>query len=165
MPTKVPDPLLCLTVSATLREKPLAFTAARQSLLALIEAAGGLPDVREPATPLTIRVNGEDDDQKADITGLEEVNLLEGLTLNPTFASNPLRLPSTRLAPSVRKQSYALPLQLIHRRLLRQRNQRIRLPGPLLSHMLPYASRSVRPCGRSQASKFECGQCLFLITC
>ncbi|KAK7692136.1 hypothetical protein QCA50_003755 [Cerrena zonata] len=108
MPTKVPDPLLCLTISTTLREKPLAFTAARQSLLALIEAAGGLPTEREPGTPLTIKING-DDDEKADITGLEEVNLLEGLKLNATFASSPLNLPSTRLAPSVRKQSYALP--------------------------------------------------------
>lgn len=109
MPTKVPDPLLCLTVSATLREKPLAFTAARRSLLSLIEAAGGLPEEREPGTPLTIKVNGDDDEKKIDITGLDEVNLLEGLQLNPTFASEPLSLPSTRLAASVRKQSYALP--------------------------------------------------------
>ncbi|CAL1706026.1 unnamed protein product [Somion occarium] len=107
MPTRVPDPLLCLTVSTTLREKPLAFTPPRKPLAALIEAAGGLPDEREPGTPL--KVNGDDDDEGLDVTGLEEVNLLEGLKIDPTFASESLNLPTTRLAPSVRMQSYSLP--------------------------------------------------------
>ena len=75
MPTKVPDPLLCLTVSMTLREKPVLVTPPRQAIQALIEAAGGL------ASPIDAKSPGgaSDGEDESDLTGFEEVNLLDGL--------------------------------------------------------------------------------------
>ena len=76
MATKVPDPLLCLTVSTTLREKPVPVTPARSVLQQLIDDVGGLPE------PLPGSPGGEHEDgDGADRTGFEEVNLLEGLTI------------------------------------------------------------------------------------
>lgn len=88
MSLKVPDPLLCLTVSATLRERPLAVTNARKSLQALIDAAGGLPTPAHAGSPT--RMNGEDDEyDRIDLTGLDEVNLLEGLAIGePQYIIN-----------------------------------------------------------------------------
>ncbi|THH31398.1 hypothetical protein EUX98_g2797 [Antrodiella citrinella] len=105
MTTTVQDPLLCLTVSSTLREKPLAITSARKPLQALLDAAGGLPTPVLASSPT--RLNGEDDDEykQIDITGLDEVNLLDGLTLG----SAALKLPTTRLGASVRKAVFGLP--------------------------------------------------------
>lgn len=80
MATKEDYPLLCLTVSTTLRPKPLTMTPARQPLAALIEAAGGLSAASDPITPTN--ANGdEEEDEGVDITGLDEVNLLENLAL------------------------------------------------------------------------------------
>ena len=78
MPTKVPDPLLSLTVSTTLREKPVNVTPPRKALETLIDAAGGLASPMDPNSPGGI---GEDDESKMDLTGMEEVNLFEGLTI------------------------------------------------------------------------------------
>nr|VWO99123.1 MkkA [Ganoderma boninense] len=81
MITKVSDPLLCITASTTLRSKPLAVTPPRKTLAALIDAAGGLkPDlVTSP-----VKENGLDrdlahSDDDDIVSGLQEVNLLEGL--------------------------------------------------------------------------------------
>ena len=83
MITKVPDPLLCITVSTTLRHKPLPVTAPRRTLAALIDAAGGLKSGNGLTSPA--RANGatedhtfESDDDEV-LSGLQEVNLLEGL--------------------------------------------------------------------------------------
>ena len=76
MATKVADPLLCLTVSTTLREKPVPVTQPREALAALIDAAGGLPEPI-PGTPSGLAEDGDG----ADRTGFEEVNLLEGLAI------------------------------------------------------------------------------------
>jgi hypothetical protein len=74
----VADPLLCLTISATLRDKPVATTQARKPLDDLINAAGGFPVVpinaRDPSDSSASNIT-----VKYDINGLEEVNLLEGL--------------------------------------------------------------------------------------
>lgn len=75
IPTSVPDPLLCLTVSVTLREKPVPVTLAREALAALIEACEDL-SLADPSTPL--RLSGNEDDDV--LAGMEEVNLLEGLS-------------------------------------------------------------------------------------
>ncbi|KIP06996.1 hypothetical protein PHLGIDRAFT_436056 [Phlebiopsis gigantea 11061_1 CR5-6] len=102
IPTKVADPLLCLTVSATLREKPVAVTPVRRTLTALIEASSPL----SPDDPITTIKKQDEEDL---LNGLEEVNLLDGLT-GPTFASQetPLALPSSRLGESIRKQAFGL---------------------------------------------------------
>jgi len=73
------DPLLCLTVSTTLREKPIPLTGPRQRLADLIAAAGNLS--LEPVSPVT-PVRGPDDDEDSSeelVRGLEEVNLLGGI--------------------------------------------------------------------------------------
>jgi hypothetical protein len=77
------DPLLCLTVSTTLREKPAPLAGPRQRLAELIDAAGGLPP--DPLTPTTPIRNKDDEDE---ISGLEEVNLLGGLS-SGTISSSP----------------------------------------------------------------------------
>lgn len=84
MDMKEDNPLLCLTVSTTLRAHALTMTPARKPLAALIEAAGGLGGNVDPGTPTN--ANGDDDDddddddEGVDITGLEEVNLLGNLS-------------------------------------------------------------------------------------
>lgn len=102
IPTKVADPLLCLTVSTTLREKPVPVTSARKPLTALIESSEDL-NARDPTTPLG-KPPGEDDDI---LHGLEEVNLLDGLS-GPTFSEEHLKLPSSRVGDSMRKQAFGI---------------------------------------------------------
>jgi hypothetical protein len=73
------DPLLCLTVSATLREKPIPLTGPRQRLADLIAEAGNVSF--DPASPLT-PIRGPDDDKDPPedlVRGLEEVNLFGGI--------------------------------------------------------------------------------------
>ncbi|ETW87585.1 hypothetical protein HETIRDRAFT_448069 [Heterobasidion irregulare TC 32-1] len=100
------DPLLCLTVSMTLREKPVFVTPARKHLATLIAAAGGLPK-----TPAVLNGADDDDDEPRKQTGLDEVNLLGGLLSGSTFAhqtDKPLDLPTTRLGPRTRRKEFAL---------------------------------------------------------
>ncbi|KAI0371337.1 hypothetical protein BV20DRAFT_965535 [Pilatotrama ljubarskyi] len=112
MLTKVPDPLLCITVSTTLRHKPLAITPARQTLALLIDEAGGL---KSATISSPVKANGTDQqssesDEDEILSGLEEVNLLEGLSAGPTFADQqkPLSLPSSRLGMNTRMHEFAL---------------------------------------------------------
>jgi hypothetical protein len=71
------DPLLSLTVSATLRDRPLDMTPARQVLASLIEAAGGLPSTTAPKSPIKPSEGQGESVNKT--SGLEEVNLLGAL--------------------------------------------------------------------------------------
>ncbi|KAH9938827.1 TRAPP trafficking subunit Trs65-domain-containing protein [Epithele typhae] len=115
MITKEPDPLLAMTVSTTLRNKPLAVTPPRRTLAALIDSIGGLRSVSDRLLSPTY-TNGEQDDNSDSededlIYGLQEVNLLEGLTTAPTFAEARKRLsmPTTRLGTSTRAHAFSLP--------------------------------------------------------
>ena len=81
MVTKVSDPLLCITVSTTLRSKPLAVTPPRKALAALIDTVGGL---KSELISSPVKENGVDHDSTHSdddeiLSGLQEVNLLEGL--------------------------------------------------------------------------------------
>ncbi|EMD33815.1 hypothetical protein CERSUDRAFT_98362 [Gelatoporia subvermispora B] len=102
MPLRIVDPLLALTVSITLREKPLPVTPPRRALVALLEAADGS---QGPTSP--IATNGANPEDII-LSGPKEVNLLEGLRGDPTFSSIPLNLPSTRLGPSTRRNAFGL---------------------------------------------------------
>ncbi|EIN11169.1 hypothetical protein PUNSTDRAFT_141620 [Punctularia strigosozonata HHB-11173 SS5] len=105
----VANPLLCLTVSATLRDKAIAVTPARQPLQDLIDAVGGLPAVTSTSDDSSRGLDG--DKHTNDLKGLDEVNLLEGLAAAPTFSDDKsLVLPSTRLGPSTRRQLSLVPL-------------------------------------------------------
>ncbi|KAH9892416.1 TRAPP trafficking subunit Trs65-domain-containing protein [Cubamyces lactineus] len=111
MLTKVPDPLLCITVSTTLRNKPLAITPARQTLATMIDSAGGL---KSASIPSPAKANGAPDQHESDddevLSGLQEVNLLEGLSAGPTFAdpNTSLNLPSSRLGTNTRMHEFSL---------------------------------------------------------
>lgn len=89
MLTKVADPLLCITVSTTLRNKPLAMTPPRATLATLIEAAGGL---KSGGLASPVKTNGAADQPPSDsdeddlLSGLQEVNLLEGLSAGKCFS-------------------------------------------------------------------------------
>ncbi|KAI0646028.1 TRAPP trafficking subunit Trs65-domain-containing protein [Trametes meyenii] len=114
MITKVADPLLCITVSTTLRHKPLAVTPPRRTLAALIDAVGSPKSADRLSSP--VKANGASTNQDASeteddiLSGLQEVNLLEGLSAGPTFtdAQNPLSLPSSRLGVNTRMHEFSL---------------------------------------------------------
>ena len=71
------DPLLCLTVSATLREKPLPLTQPKHPLRLFLETIG--QPLTDPESPTA--VDGTSFRPEEDILdgGLEEANLLTGL--------------------------------------------------------------------------------------
>ncbi|KAI0088084.1 TRAPP trafficking subunit Trs65-domain-containing protein [Irpex rosettiformis] len=106
LPTKMSDPLLCLTVSTTLRDKLVPVTHAREQLQALIEAAGEPASPSDPRSPVS-PISKDDQDE---LGSLEDINLLEGLTIDPSFSSSesPLSLPSSRLGPSTRQRAFGL---------------------------------------------------------
>ncbi|KAG8849315.1 hypothetical protein FRB91_010029, partial [Serendipita sp. 411] len=104
--TRVPDPLLSLTVSVTLREKPLSVTPARKPIFDLLndrEDGASTPTQPHPSTigPPSYHDHFGD---------LEEVNLLDGLSSGTTFSKGAdMALPTTRVASIIRRQAYWLP--------------------------------------------------------
>ncbi|RDB17387.1 hypothetical protein Hypma_001684 [Hypsizygus marmoreus] len=104
------DPLLCLTVSATLREKPLALTQPKHPL-GLFLASTGSQLLTTPVTPIS--PNGLLEEPAEDtFDRLEEVNLLGGLLAGPTFSNtsdNRIYLPTTRLGTVSRQKLFSLP--------------------------------------------------------
>lgn len=64
-------------MSTTLRDKLVPVTSARETLQALIEAAGAPDSPTDPRSPIPSTSQNDGDDE---IGGLEEINLLEGLT-------------------------------------------------------------------------------------
>ncbi|KAG8747890.1 hypothetical protein FRC10_010509 [Ceratobasidium sp. 414] len=109
---RMQDPVLCLTASATLRDKPMSATPQRQELIELFKGAGGIYDV------VKSKVNGnvppKDEDANVDdvVYELEEVNLLEGLTEGITFTpedpGDKLSLSTSRMGTGVRRQAFSL---------------------------------------------------------
>ncbi|KAF9011730.1 hypothetical protein BDQ17DRAFT_1387346 [Cyathus striatus] len=105
------DPLLCLTVSATLRDKPVITPATQNSLAQFLTSVGShiVAQPESPATPDGAAKDGEDDEL---LEHLEEVNLLEGLFSGPTFSnmgSEKINFPSTRLGTVSRQKLFGLP--------------------------------------------------------
>lgn len=80
--TNISDPLLCLTSSITLRDKPLPETPQRKRLTELIRAAGKLPSLTDESLEDDV-----DSGRNSPVIGggiesyLEEVNLLDGLEI------------------------------------------------------------------------------------
>lgn len=75
--TSVPDPLLCLTVSATLREKPAPQTPSRQVLTDLTKSLG--PELLEIDNNDT-HISEDSVAMNDDLGHLFEINLLDGLS-------------------------------------------------------------------------------------
>ena len=73
----VGDPLLCLTASITVRERPMPMTPARAVLAAMLKEAEVLPEFSPP-----VRTQSSNDAYERDkiYHGIDEVNLLEGLS-------------------------------------------------------------------------------------
>lgn len=106
--TRVPDPLLCLTVSITLRDKPLVVTPARKPIFDMLQehdrSITPTQDTNQPPPPPFKDLYGD----------LEEVNLLETLSNSGTtfqIEDKPysMQIPSTRLGSFARRQAYWLP--------------------------------------------------------
>lgn len=127
----VTDPLLCLTVSATLREKPLAFTQPKHPL-ALYFASVGQPLTvpGSPTTPNEAAVETTEDK----LDGLEEVNLLEGL-----LAGERIRNTIYLSTPTASPQAPPLPAKEMHIYFFLQRVS-AQFPDKSSSPFLPYPS-------------------------
>ncbi|PPQ63886.1 hypothetical protein CVT24_010353 [Panaeolus cyanescens] len=104
------DPLLCLTISATLREKPIPLTVKHP--LAHFFANVGETRLLPTASQDDIQKTSEPEEEELLLDGLEEVNLLEGLFAGPKFAemgSAELNLPTSRLGTASRQRLFSLP--------------------------------------------------------
>jgi hypothetical protein len=120
------DPLLCLTSSATLRDKALSLSQSTHPLVAYLVRMGMISHL--DSRVVTSGEDGEEDEENED-TGFEEINLLEGLTLGGSMHHYPvayghlvcfvvagissdsesLHVPSTRLGNTTRQRLFSLP--------------------------------------------------------
>ncbi|KAG8715776.1 hypothetical protein FRC11_000071 [Ceratobasidium sp. 423] len=110
---RMQDPVLCLTVSATLRDKPMLFTPQREDLIELFKSAGGVYQVVKSKPKHNGSVPPKDQEAEDDVMyGLEEVNLLEGLTEGITFTpedpGDKLSLSTSRMGTGIRRQAFSL---------------------------------------------------------
>ncbi|KAF9227179.1 hypothetical protein BS17DRAFT_775073 [Gyrodon lividus] len=102
------DPLLCLTASATLRDKALSLFQSSHPFVEFLAQKRVIATL-DAATALDSNIDQEDEED--DNTGFEEVNLLEGLSMVGSGISpdsGPLHLPSTRLGNITRRQFFSL---------------------------------------------------------
>ncbi|KAG9103981.1 hypothetical protein FRC06_006420 [Ceratobasidium sp. 370] len=109
---RMQDPVLCLTASTTLRDKPMSATPQRQELIELFKGAGGVYDVVKSRVNGNVPPKDEDVDVDDVVYGLEEVNLLEGLTEGITFTpedpGDKLSLSTSRMGTGARRQAFSL---------------------------------------------------------
>ncbi|KAJ3815926.1 TRAPP trafficking subunit Trs65-domain-containing protein [Lentinula aff. lateritia] len=88
------SPLLCLTFSATLRDKPLAVASSKSPLAIYLKSVGTISTPVDPISPTSpsTPVNANNDNVNStpeidtEISGPPEINLLAGLYAGPTFA-------------------------------------------------------------------------------
>jgi hypothetical protein len=93
------DPLLCLTASITIRERPVPMTPGRAVLASMLMEAGGLPE-SQPSAPMV----SFDDEIDKSYHGLDEVNLLWGLSSGThVFTSLILSHAMSAYSPDLRK--------------------------------------------------------------
>ncbi|KAJ7752754.1 TRAPP trafficking subunit Trs65-domain-containing protein [Mycena maculata] len=110
----VNDPLLCLTISATLRDRPQTLSRPNHPLALFLASVDFQVAATAPASPTSpTAVNGDvpaPDAPPAEptLSGLPELNLLEGLSAGPSFASSALGLPTARLGSVSRLKLFTL---------------------------------------------------------
>ncbi|KAJ7498655.1 hypothetical protein FB451DRAFT_1426423 [Mycena latifolia] len=108
----VSDPLLCLTISATLRDRPQTLSRPNHPLAVFLASVDFLPAATAPASPTSpTAANGTPPDATSDestLSGLPEINLLEGLAAGPSFAPSELGLPTARLGSVSRLKLFTL---------------------------------------------------------
>ncbi len=71
------NPLLCLTIATTLREKPLALGQQKSPLRTFLLSFPGVTS--NPSTPINVDAFASAQGQQPESEAFEEVNLLEGL--------------------------------------------------------------------------------------
>ncbi|KAF5313342.1 hypothetical protein D9611_008665 [Ephemerocybe angulata] len=101
------NPLLCLTIATTLRDRPIA-TSEKHPLAKFLSTLG----VTAPDSPTEYVSKNEDDTEEVLLDGLEEINLLEGLLAGPDFAkagADKINVPSIRLGAVSRQKLFSLP--------------------------------------------------------
>lgn len=104
------NPLLCLTIFATLREKPLPLSQNKHPFVKFLLQEDKMPS--QDISPHKSSFESDDpDDIDHELSGLKEVNLLDGLATGSRHSSEsaPLYLPSTRLGDVTRRQLLFLP--------------------------------------------------------
>ncbi|CAK5275359.1 unnamed protein product [Mycena citricolor] len=107
----VSDPLLCLTVSSTLRDRPQTLNRPNHPLSAFLSSLESLTSNTAPSSPSTpngVPTPGGNDSIDPILSGLPEVNLFEGLSGGPTFPPSELDLPSARLGSVSRLKLFTL---------------------------------------------------------
>lgn len=107
------DPLLCLTVSATLREKPIP-TTPKHPLARFFASVGGSKDILSEESPQEPADKSQWEISLLD--GLEEANLLNGLLAGLEFAklgSSQFSLSTLRLGTVSRQKLFSLPPALL----------------------------------------------------
>ncbi|KAF8840724.1 hypothetical protein BDN67DRAFT_951143 [Paxillus ammoniavirescens] len=102
------DPLLCLTASATLRDKALSLSQSAHPFVAFLARKNM---INQQDSTVASGSNVVEEDEEDDNIGFEEVNLLEGLSIvgtNISSDSEPFYLPSTRLGNIARRELFSL---------------------------------------------------------
>ncbi|KAH8829683.1 hypothetical protein DL96DRAFT_1708802 [Flagelloscypha sp. PMI_526] len=110
------DPLLCLTVSTTLRERPLNVKRFPDHPISHFLRSHNFsidtPGTEPPDSPDVDGVpEPADMFDPESLEGLVEVNLLENLGASPSFKADSFTLPSTRLGTISRMKHFLLPFQ------------------------------------------------------
>ncbi|KAK7061966.1 TRAPP trafficking subunit Trs65-domain-containing protein [Favolaschia claudopus] len=109
----VSDPLLCLTVSATLRDRPQTLTRPNHPLGSFLNSVDFQPTAIAPSSPTSPTANGvssaDNAPSESTLNGLPEINLLEGLGAGPAFNSAALDLTTSRLGSVSRLKLFTLP--------------------------------------------------------
>ncbi len=75
----MPHPLLCLTVSATLRDKPITSASSKHPLASFFAKLGNQSSLIEPDSLGPVNGDAREDAPEAELHGFEEANLLQGL--------------------------------------------------------------------------------------
>lgn len=75
----MPDPLLCLTISATLRNKPIISASSKHPLASFFAKLGSQSSLIEPISPGAVNGDAQEDPSEVELHRFEEVNLLQGL--------------------------------------------------------------------------------------
>ncbi|KAF7332300.1 hypothetical protein MKEN_00111200 [Mycena kentingensis (nom. inval.)] len=109
----VSEPLLCLTISITLRDRPQTLSRPNHPLAAFLASVEFQPSSAtapsSPTTPTTAGTNGSSEEPyEPGLSGLPEVNLLEGLAAGPSFPNSSLGLPTARLGSVSRLKLFTL---------------------------------------------------------
>lgn len=104
------NPLLCVTIFATLREKQLPLSQNKHPFVKFLLQEDKMPS--QDISPHESSFESDDPDGiDHELSGLKEVNLLDGLATESRHSSEsaPLYLPSTRLGDVTRRQLLFLP--------------------------------------------------------